>query len=277
MNDGMRSRVKRPSGDVLFDVNITPEPMTWEEETLEKQKKFRKAVRLLGALSLSVLFMLYWFVGPYAWVLLYDRAAGVPVSRAVDLMLFDPVEPMSNPLHASILMSDPVFQKPKPLVASDLSSGILSWVTTSYGQISKFRLDSAVRVVSEHAQSSNATCVCFAAFGLPYNIVYVSSLNVTLVEPMILREFTNRQVSIQSKCLLGALLEEAARRQHLDAYDVRIPADDLHRKHESNASGIVEYLTVLGNRGRKTLQEPDFPCVKYCVSFFQTKDSSDSI
>lgn len=270
MTSEIRSRV--PNAGMFVEVDITPQPPTWEEGVEEERRQFRKRFALVSCACMVALFVFWFFGHPYFWAAFYERANGVPVAQRVDLAFWNPTRPMQTVSHAAILLSDSRFRAPTPLTDTDLKADTLGWTITSGGLQSIFRKYALDRTVQMHAMETNATCVCWAEFGVPWNILFDTNLNETLVEPVILQEFTNRVVRVSSTCFLRAILEEAAKRDNVDVYDLSIPVDRMEKTHETNSSGMVEYLRLSGTRVRKVIKGPSFLCVKHCIGFFKPTD-----
>lgn len=179
----------------------------------------------------------------------------------------EPVAQMVDTQHARLLLEDPLFQSPRPLTVDDLRAGHLEWTAAEDRPRVKFTLDYMERLVRRHANESESTCVCYAAYGLPHNIVYLSGDDTVAYEPRVVQEFQDRVVRIRSECSLHSLLEETRRRMQDDTEPRGLETGKEHFM-TTNSSGIVEYMRRSGKRVRQRMDLPLFPCVKHCVRFF---------
>jgi len=211
------------------------------------------------------------------------RASGLDVSlidnandSSVDLgdgrvvwQVVQPAGQMSDTEHARLLMDDPRFGNYTPLSATELAAGHLPWTAAADRPRVNFTLDHMEQLVRAQTDRNETTCVCYAAYGLPYNIVYLAGDDAVAYEPRVVQEFTDRVVRVKSECSLHSLLEETRRRSQADGEPEPLHID-AGREHfmTTNSSGIVEFLRRDGKRARQRMDLPEFPCVKHCAGFF---------
>ena len=186
----------------------------------------------------------------------------------VVLDVVQPLGRMEDIGHALLLLSDPRFREYAPLSAEELSHGYLAWTAMADVKRMNFTLEHLERRVRADARADESTCVCFAAYGVPYNIVYLTDGDEVLYEPRVIQEFTDRVVKVVSQCALHALLSETQRRSDAAGTEPLPLHSDHERGVATNASGIVEYMKLTGTKSRRKLDLPGFPCVKHCVGFF---------
>jgi len=247
--------------------------------------KHRPRLICVGVFASSIAFLLFvlWFIF-LIFQSLRVRASGIDIA-SVDgahasgpvaingvpvLGIVEPAGQMSDTTHALMLLEDERFANYSRLTAEELKLGYLAWTAASDRPRVNFTLAHAEKLVREQTDRNETTCVCYAEYGLPYNIVYMPGDDEVLYEPRIVQEFTERVVRIRSECSLHSLIEETKRRLHNgeDEEPRRIESGKEHFM-TTNSSGIVEWLRVDGRRSRKQLDLPEFPCVKHCVRFFE--------
>lgn len=196
-----------------------------------------------------------------------DDSSLVINGRKVEKVV-QPVQEMEDTEHAAMLLRDPRYSNYTLLTPDEVRLGYLPWTAAEEHPRVNFTLSYAEGLVRSQTNRNDTTCVCYAAYGLPYNIVYVSSEDEVAYEPRIAQEFDNRVVRVKSECSLNALLEETKRRMSDEKEPLALESGRHHHM-TTNSSGIVEYMDSSGVRKRKTFGLPEFPCVKHCISFFQ--------
>lgn len=197
------------------------------------------------------------------------EADGIRVNGVLVQSVVEPVQQMSDTTHALMLLEDERFANYTPLAPHELRAGYLPWTAVRDRPRVNFTLEHMERLVRQQTDRKESTCVCYAEYGLPYNIVYLSATDEVLYEPQVVQEFTDRVVRIRSECSLHSLLEETKRRLDKggDEEPRRIESGKEHFM-TTNSSGIVQSYKADGKRSRQRLDLPEFPCVKHCARFF---------
>lgn len=214
-----------------------------------------------GAVAL-VAYLCFWLMMAIA-----VRASGLDFATHDDTVdIINPRGTMETIDHADLLLMDERFRSYEPLTAEELQNGALPWTVASDVRRPRFELDAMERLVREQTDPRHSTCICYAEYGLPYNIVYAAEDDEIMYEPFISQEFADRTVKLRSSCKLDHLIANAMRRGQ---------GEQLTKLREntvaSNSSGIVEYLLRDGRRARRRIDLPLFPCVKHCTAFFVTE------
>lgn len=249
-----------------------------DEESLSKSNFFivkwigRHRKRFVCLAAMCVIATLLTFAGALvAWLALQFtvRAAGLDAALVNDHMVRD-IEAegrMASLDHALLLVLDPRYQNYTPITPDELSFGELPWTVAANRRRANFTLDVMAQTVRNHAKP-NETCLCYAEFGLPYNVVFDVAQDELLYEPKITQEFAERKVKFRYECQLHELVSQAL--AHTGQTDTSVAAhEEEHSDYRiTNSSGIVEYYTRSGKRGRRLLDLPIFPCVKHCLQFF---------
>lgn len=197
------------------------------------------------------------------------QANGLIVNGVLVRNVVQPAAQMADTTHALLLMDDSRFSNYTALSEDELLAGFLPWTAAEDRPRVNFTLAHMENLVRAQTDRNETTCVCYAEYGLPYNIVYLSDKDDVLYEPRIVQEFTDRVVRIRSECSLHSLLEETKRRLSKGGEEEprRIESGKEHFM-TTNSSGIVQFMRMDGKRSRVRLDLPEFPCIKHCIRFF---------
>lgn len=211
------------------------------------------------------IFVIYQFVRPRASGLdmhTIDNAdkSSLLVGDTRVLNVVSPVEAMNDVAHAVLLLNDPRFANYTHLTREEIGKGYLPWSAAPDRPRVNFTLGQMEELLKEKTDAEKSTCVCYAAYGLPYNIVYLADSQSFLYEPRVKQEFVGKVVRVTNECVLHDLLKEAR------------GGGGTHTGEDhtmtTNSSGIVESITVGGSRVRKVVDGAEFPCIKHCIEFF---------
>jgi|SRR6056297_2847835 len=256
-----------------------------DNENLERSGRLGKLVaryrnRCLCLLVLAAVVAAFGAVSFFVWLVVQSlrvRASGLELdlvdkanlssvaleSGVVVWKLVEPVQQMSDVDHAALLLSDARFRAYRPLDRDEVTAGYLSWLAAEDRPAVNFTLAHMERLVRLQTNRTDTPCVCYAAYGLPYNIVYLSDNDDVAYEPKIVSEFADRVVRVKTECRLHDLLQEA-RAGPPPAQHGAAAAHTI----TTNASGIIEYMRKDGRMSRQKMDLPLFPCVKHCIGFF---------
>lgn len=169
-----------------------------------------------------------------------------------------PQAPMAGALNAALLVNDPRFQNYTALTPSEISAGELLWPTALHNRRSLFSLNAMESKVRELTAPGD-TCVCYLLYQLPYNIVFLPSIDLVMYEPRVALLY-GEELNVELICPLHELLEEGRA--------VNSQERKERHTHAYNSHGLVSYYTKEGLSARRQLNSPQFPCLQHCISFF---------
>lgn len=259
-------------------LRVTPwrNPRAWlrrRYRALHERTRFRAlcGISIVLFVALCALFVLFVRFGI---ALSEPRAVGIALSQTMTASRersrhVQPVGKMSDATHALILMRDPLFRNYTLLGEDDVTGAELRWRASAAPEHSTFLLEPLWQLVEAEllAQAQEAAqCVCWAAYGVPYNIVSLHDRDgdvVHMFEPRITAESSRSKIRVRIQCSLHALMEEA---RAID--DPSYVAQGAQHKMLTNESGTLGYISCDGSRQRRVLEGADFACVKHCVEFF---------
>lgn len=140
----------------------------------------------------------------------------------------------------------------------DIRRGYLPWRPFELAPRVNFTLAHMRRLMrAKHPPGGEETCVCYKAYQLPYDIVYLVESDEVLYQPVVLQESPLR-VKSRRESNVYRLVRQARRETHWD--------EDVF--HETAASGKLLYFTDAAMKRRTQIGEPEFPCIKHCLTLF---------
>jgi hypothetical protein len=190
--------------------------------------------------------------------------------------VYEPRGHLTNSAHASVVEHQLQAQRTSRslLTRDDVQRGYSSWLVSMREPPYNYTFGEARKLARAVASSTGASCVCYAFLGIADNIVMLRNTGgEVLYEPHIVTESKGAQrIKFKEPYPLMSLLKTArVANAALEGASVGRAWYDFTSTDQFELAdrGLVEYITESGQLRRREFDREHFPCIKYCVSFFE--------
>lgn len=206
--------------------------------------------------------------------ILQSMARNVATNGGTVHNVVEPLEKVSDLTHYALLVRGVDRNNTSgALTAQTLAPGYLPWKAFWSDLNANFTLQHANRLVRTNIakEKNSSDCVCYVEYGLPHNIVYLTSSNEILYGPVV-KSASSEKIKVRTKCSFKTLaenfIEANKKKYYVSRYTVVEKNESESDWEEVSKSGAIDFVDADLQTRTKIFGLPQFPCIQHCIALY---------